>query len=144
MRGAAVEQFAERVHGVVGRDLQNELVLVGTGRREQVCGRVELVQVSEMEPDVAARDTALQLGGCSFSDDPAAVEHRDLVGQMVGLVEVLGGEQDRDPGRGEFTNDLPHGATAARVQARGGLVEEDHPRLIHEGHREVEASSHPA
>ena len=84
-----VEQFAERVHGVVGRDLQNELVLVGTGRREQLCGRVELVQVSEMEPDVAARDAAFQLGGCSFSDDPAAVEHRDLVGQTVGLAMTL-------------------------------------------------------
>ena len=33
---------------------------------------------------------------------------------------------------------------AARVQAGGGLVEEDHPGLTDEGHRQVEPSSHPA
>ena len=48
------------------------------------------------------------------------------------------------PAAGELADDLPHGAAAARVQAGGGLVEEDHPGLIDEGHRQVEASSHPA
>jgi hypothetical protein len=39
----------------------------------------------------------LKSAGVSFSDDPAVVEHRDLVVQMVSLVEVLGGERDRGP-----------------------------------------------
>ena len=100
--------------------------------------------IGEVESDVAAGDAALQLGGGSFGDDPALVEHRDPVGQLVCLVEVLGGEQDGDPSRSELTNDLPHGATAARVQAGGRLVEEDHPGPIHKGHRQVEPSPHPA
>ena len=105
---------------------------------------MQQVGIGEVEPDVAAGDAALQLGGGSFGDDPALVEHRDPVGQLVRLVEVLGGEQDGDPGRGELADDLPHGATAARVQAGGGLVEEDHPGLADQGHRQVEPSSHPA
>jgi hypothetical protein len=130
-----VEQFAERVHGAVGRDLQNKLVLVGSSRREELRRRPQQVETRKVESDVAIGGAALQLGRGSFGDDPALVEHRDPVGQLVGLVEVLGGEQDGDPGRNEPTNDLPHGATATRVQAGGGLVEEDHPRLIHKGHR---------
>ena len=53
----------------------------------------------EVEPDVAARDAALQFVRCAFGDDPSLVEHRDPVGQLVCLVEVLGGEQDRDARR---------------------------------------------
>jgi hypothetical protein len=53
------------------------------------------------------------------------VDDRDAVGQLVGLLQVLGGEQDRDPGPG-LRGDLgPHRLPAARVQARGRLVQED-------------------
>ena len=93
---------------------------------------------------MAAGDPALQLGRSSFGDDPPLVEHRDPVGQLVRLVEVLGGEQDGDSVRGELADDLPHGEAAARVQAGGGLVQEDHPGLTDEGHGEVEPPSHPA
>ena len=139
-----VEQLAERVHGAVCGDLEDELVLVRSSRREEFGRRAQQVRTSEVEPDVAAGDAALQLGRGSFGDDPALVEHRDPVGQLVRLVEVLGGEQDGDAGRGELADDLPHGEAAARVQAGGGLVEEDHPGLADEGHRQVEPSSHPA
>jgi len=128
-----VEQAPERVDGAVGRDLEDELVLVGSSRPEELARRVQQVGIGEVESDVAAGNAALQLCGGSFGDDPALVEHRDPVGQLVCLVEVLGGEQDGDPRRSKLTNDLPHGAAAARVQAGGGLVEENHPRLIHSG-----------
>ena len=38
----------------------------------------------------------LQLAAVSLGDDPAVVDDDDAVGQLVGLVEVLGGEQQRD------------------------------------------------
>jgi hypothetical protein len=139
-----VEQAPERVDGAVGGDLEDELVLVGCGCRKELARRVQQLGIGEVESDVAARDAALQFGGGSFGDDPALVEHRDPVGQLVCLVEVLGGEQDGDPGGGQRADDLPHGATAARVQAGGGLVEEDHPGPADESHRQVEPSPHPA
>jgi hypothetical protein len=88
-----VEQLTERVDGAVCRDLQDQLVLVRSSRREQPGRRAQQVGTGEVESDVPAGDPALQLGRGSFGDDPALVEHRDPVGQLVRLVEVLGGEQ---------------------------------------------------
>ena len=84
-----VEQAPERVDGAVGRDLEDELVLVGSSRLEELARRVQQAGIGEVESDVAAGDAALQLGGGSFGGDPALVEHRDPVGQLVCLVEVL-------------------------------------------------------
>src|SRR5437764_391089 len=58
-----VEQAPERVDGAVGRDLEDELVLVGGGCRKELAGRVQQVGIGEVEPDVAAGEAALQLGG---------------------------------------------------------------------------------
>ena len=74
-----------------------------------------------------AGDAALELRRGALGDDAAVVEHRDPVGELVGLVEVLGGEEDRDAVGDQLADDLPHGAAAARVQAGGRLVEEDQP-----------------
>ena len=86
------------------------------------------VGIGEVKSYVPAGDATLQFFRGSLGDDPAVVEHRDLVGQLVGLVEILSGQQDRDAGRDELTDDLPHREAAARVQARRRLVEEDHAR----------------
>ena len=93
-----VEELTERVPGAVCGDLQGQLVLVGSSRREEFGRRAEQVGTGEVEPDVAAGDAALQLGRGSFGDDPPPVEHRDPVRQLVRLVEVLCGEQDGDSG----------------------------------------------
>ncbi len=44
----------------------------------------------------------------------------------------------------QAADDVPHGASAARIQARGRLVEEDDARVADEGHREVEPPCHAA
>jgi len=65
-----------------------------------------------------------------------------LTGELVGLLQVLGGEEDRDAAAGQVLDDLPHGAAAARVQAGGRLVEEDDPGVADQGHRQVELALH--
>ena len=92
---------------------------------------------------MAAGNAALELGGGAFGDDPALVEHGDPVGEPVGLVEVLGGEEDRDAVGDQLADDLPHGAAAARIQPGGRLVQEDQPRIADERHRQVQAAAHP-
>ena len=63
---------------------------VGTSRSRSPCGVVQL--------DGVAADARLQLVGRSGRDDAPAVEHRDAVGELVGLLEVLRGEEDRRAG----------------------------------------------
>jgi hypothetical protein len=67
------------------------------------------------------------------------------VGERVGLLQVLGGEEDGDPVLvGEPRHLFPEGGAALDVEAGGGLVEEEDPRPVGEGERQVEAALHPA
>ena len=72
------------------------------------------------------------------------VDHHDAVGEMVGLLEVLRRQQDGDAVGDQAADDVPDGAAAARVQAGGGLVEEDEARIAHQPHRQVQLAAHPA
>jgi len=142
--GELAEQAAQLGDAAVTEDLQAQLIGVGGGGREQRGGRAEFVRAGEPQPDVPAGDAAFELIRGSFGDDAAVVEHRHPAGEPVGLVEVLGGEEDRDAVRGEFGDDLPHGAAAARVEPCGGFVEEDQPGVPDEGHHQVQAPPHAA
>jgi hypothetical protein len=93
---------------------------------------------------VAAGDAALELVGGALGDQPAVVQQRDLVGELVGLLQVLGGEQDRGSAGHQVADDLPHGAAAARVQAGGRLVQEEDARVADQAHRQVEPAPHAA
>ena len=50
--------------------------------------------VDDGDEELGAADLALELAGVAAGDDPAVVDDHDVVGQAVGLLEVLGGEQD--------------------------------------------------
>ena len=80
-------------------------------------------------------DPALQLLGRARRDDLAVVDDHDLVGQFVGLVQVLGGEQQRGAAGHQRPDDVPHPQPGPRVQARGRLVEEQHLRAARPGWR---------
>ncbi len=72
-------------------------------------------------------------------DDP------DPVGQFVGLLQVLGGEEDGHRQFGIEPTDLrPHAVAAGRVQSRGGLVEEEDLGVVHQGGGQIEPALHPA
>ena len=121
-----------------------ELLVVAAGVAERARGRLERARVGEAQADVAAGDQPLELVRGALGDEPAVVEHGDPVGELVGLLEVLRGEEDRHAARDELADDLPHRAPAARVQAGRRLVEEDDPRVADERHREVEPAPHAA
>ena len=60
-----------------------------------------------------------------MGDDPAAVEDGDLVGETVGLLQVLGGQHDGGAVVDEAPDGVPHGGAARGVEPGGRLVEED-------------------
>ena len=86
----------------------------------------------------------LELLRGTFGDDPTVVQDGDPVGEMVGFVQVLGGEQDRDAAGGELNDVVPHPPPAAGIQAGRGFVEEDHPGGTDQRHRQVQPPPHPA
>ena len=102
-----------------------------SGRRES---RVELLGGDGGGDDLAA-DEPLELGGRAACGDPTVVEHDDVVGEPVGLLEVLGGEHDGRAGGGELADDVPQRGPGDRVESGGRFVEEQHRRCSRPGWR---------
>ena len=80
----------------------------------------------------------LQLGGRVDGERLAVVDDRDPLAQLVGLLHVVRREQRRLPGAVEVLEDPPEVDPRLGVDAGGRLVEEEHPRLVHEraGHHQ--------
>ncbi len=76
-------------------------------------------------------DGGLELVRAPLPHDPAVVDDGDAAGQLVGLLEVLRGQEH---GHAlvlvEAPHLLPEGDAAHRVEAGGRLVEEEHGRLV--------------
>ena len=71
------------------------------------------------------------------------IDHRDLLGELISLLEVLGSEQKRRPLADELAHDRPDLIAAARIQPGRRLVQEQHARPGEQARREVETSPHP-
>ena len=106
-------------------------------------GRVgEAVAIGHRELQHVPADPSLELLGGARGDDQTVVDDDDLVGQLVRLIQVLGGEQGRRPGRHQRPDDLPHPQPGSRVQAGGRLVQEQHLRGAHQARGQVQAALH--
>jgi hypothetical protein len=71
----------------------------------------------------AGADRGLELPGGALGDDPAVVDDGDPVGQLVGLVQVLGGQQDGGAAGGQRSDDVPDLVAAVGVQPGGRLIQ---------------------
>ena len=101
----------------------------------------DLVVVGDLEVDQVAGDLRLEVVGGVAGDDPALVDDQDPVGQRVGLVEVVGGQEHRRAAaRPQALDVLPEVGPRLRVQAGGRLVEEDQRRVVDQAHHDVEAA----
>ena len=102
----------------------------------------EVRRVGEPQLQRGRPDRGLELGRRALGDLDATVDDRDPVGELVGLVEVLGGEQDRAAVGDQLADRGPHLAARARVETGGRLVEEDQRRPADQADREVEPAAH--
>ena len=82
-----------------------------------------------------AADARLQLVRGALGDDPAAVDHGDRVREAVGLLQVLRREQQGGSFGHQLADDVPHLQSAARVEARRRLVQEQDLRAARRGWR---------
>jgi len=60
----------------------------------------------------------------------------DTVAEPFGFLEPMGGQEDGDPPIAQAVDQLPDLPRRHRVEARGRLVEEEHPRVGKEGSRQ--------
>jgi hypothetical protein len=60
----------------------------------------------------------------ALGDDRAVAQDAQPVGEVLGLVHVVGGEEDRLPELAEAFDHVPRLPPRLRVEARGRLVEE--------------------
>ena len=109
---------------------------LGLGRQAQVVG--ELQSLVEREPLrerlyaqlmralYATAGVGLQLVAGARGDHLPLVQHDDAVGELVGLLQVLGGEQDGGAVGDQLADRAPQAEAATRVQPAGRLVEEQH------------------
>ena len=138
VRAAAADPDADHAAAGVG----DRLALADLGDRGYRV--LDPVPFRHGELDDVAADPALQLLGRARRDDQAVVDDHDLVRELVGLVQVLRGQQQRGPVGRQRPDDVPHPQPRPRVQAGGGLVEEQHLRPADQAGGQVQAPLHAA
>ena len=146
-----VAEAPHDVHQLLGAavrgDRETTRVLVERARAvdRQQCGcALQVVPVVDDDLDALAADLRLELVGGAAGDDPPVVDDRDLVGELVRLLEVLRGEEQRGALAHLRSDHVPHAEPAARVESRRRLVEEQQARASDQRAREVEPAAHSA
>jgi hypothetical protein len=86
----------------------------------------------------------LELVGHALADKAAVVDDGDPVGELVGLLQVLGGQQHGGAGVHQLADQRPQVPAAGRVQPGSGLVQEQHLRAADQAGGQVEPSAHAA
>ncbi len=80
-----------------------------------------------------------QFGGDAHLDDGTAGNHAHPVGQCLGLVEVVRGEQHRGSEFAKLPDQVPELAAGLRVEAGGRLVQEQQPRPTDDAQSHIQA-----
>jgi hypothetical protein len=118
--------------------------VVRYGGRQHLTGERERLRRREPQPDVPAGHEPLQLLRGALGNESAMIQYGDLIRELIGFLQDLRGQEDRDATGDQFPDQLPHAVPAARVEAGGGLVQEDDPRIADQRHGQVEPPLHAA
>ena len=94
--------------------------------------------------DLAGGVVADQAGRRSFRHDPALVHDDEPVAELLGLVHVVRGEDQRDALFLEPEQAVPEDVPRLRVKAGGGLVKQQDAGLVDERTRDGQAPLHAA
>jgi hypothetical protein len=113
-------------------------------RSERGDCRLAVPAVVEANLETVAAASRLELVRGALGDHEPVVDHRDPVGETVGLVQVLGRQEHGGALGDERLDRVPYTDAAARIQARRGLVEEENRRPRDECRRDVDTTAHAA
>ena len=130
-------EVVQHLHLVLGVD--GHVAVVGQFRRHgQLAGRHAFGQAEAdgHRAEVAAADGLRR----PRRHDLLAEEHGHPVGQRLHLVHVVRRQQHGGAGARQAADQLPRVATAGRVEAGGGLVEEEQLGVADDAEPDIEAS----
>ena len=122
----------------------SEIGCLGGDRGQDLLDGGHIAGRPRTDLDDVASGTVLQLIGGAGVDDVAVVDDDHVASQMVGLLQILGGEEHVDAVGDELANGVPQFPPAPWVQAGRGLVEEEQTRSTDEAGPEIQAPAHPA
>ena len=88
--------------------------------------------------------SATSFAGRVAGDDLARGHHRDLVGEPLGLLDVVGRHQDRLALGAQLVDQGPELGADLRVEADGRLVEQDQLRVVDQPAGQQQPPAHPA
>ena len=83
-------------------------------------------------------DAGLDLGGRPVGDDAPIGHEQDPVGELVGLLQVMGGEDHRLAAGGERPHGRPEAVATLDIEGHGRLVENQQVWVRHQGDGEAD------
>ena len=85
-----------------------------------------------------------QPGDTAQEHRPSAVDHGDVLTEILHQIELMAGEQHRAPGSGPLAQGLGQAHHGHRVQTAERFVEDDDLGVMHQGGGQLEALLHAA
>ncbi len=116
----------------------------GAQRRQHVRRDVRIGTGRDGNRKIGGAEFGLKFVRRAFGDDKAVVDHRYMVGELVGFLQVLRGQQQGDPLRDVAADHVPHDQPAVRVQPGRRLVEEQDPGRRYQAGGQVKTPAHTA
>ena len=95
-----------------------------------------------MSSKLAPGRVASRSGQRGLGHGPAVVDDDDVVGGLGDLGEDVAGDQDGPPFGGQAAEQVAQPPDALRIQAVGGLVEDQHGRVAEQGGGQAEPLPH--
>ena len=127
---------------------------LGADQRQRAGDRVEAAlglvgpttgQAAEQADGVGMLRVVEDLGRRALLDDLAGVHHADAIADAAHHTEVVGDQQDGSTGLfAQRRHEVEHLGLHRRVEARGGLVENQQLRIAGQRHRDHDALLHTA
>ena len=89
-------------------------------------------------------EIAHQVGGGLHQQQAALGDDADAVGHLLGLFQIMGGQDDRHALAAQIAHDLPHLAAQGHVDAGGRFVQKQHLGLVRQRLGDQHAALHAA
>src|SRR3954469_3983767 len=102
------------------------------------------VLLHQGELEVWLADFGLECGWGALRDQLPSGDDPDAVGELVGLLEVLGREEHRVPLGVQLADLLPDRPAADGVEAGGRLIEKEDFRSVNQRRRQIQSAAPPA